>query len=185
LGQLKYEHQNVKEAPIWYLIPQVIFMMGIMAISMYPNLIINPLNEIVGNYFATTIQIDGYNVTSSLGYWNGNMVMMITMGVFVIPLIFLILLNGRMQKVKQFNIVYSAERPESPQTTHFAHNMFSHMYKALGGFTKPRINNFWNSVSEWSNSLAGTFRQVYTGNGQTYLLHIILYIVVLYIFLGA
>ncbi|MBT4576253.1 MAG: hypothetical protein HOB92_07260 [Candidatus Cloacimonetes bacterium] len=113
------------------------------------------------------------------------MVMMITMGVFVIPLIFLILLNGRMQKVKQFNIVYSAERPESPQTTHFAHNMFSHMYKALGGFTKPRINNFWNSVSEWSNSLAGTFRQVYTGNGQTYLLHIILYIVVLYIFLGA
>jgi len=184
LGQLKYEHQNVKEAPIWYLIPQVVFIMGIMAISMYPNLIINPLNEIVGNYFATTIQIDGYNVTSSLGYWNGNMVMMVTMGVFVVPLIFLILLNGRTQKVKQFNIVFSAERPESPQTTHFAHNMFSHMYKALGGFTKPRIQNFWNSVSEWSNSLAGTFRQIYTGNGQTYLLHIILYIVVLYIFLG-
>ena len=184
LGQLKYEHQNIKEAPIWYLIPQVIFMMGIMAISMYPNLIINPLNEIVGNYFATTIQIDGYNVTSSLGHWNGNMVMMVTMGVFVVPLIFLILFNGRMQKVKQFNIVFSAERPESPQTTHFAHNMFSHMYKALGGFTKPRIQNFWGSVSEWSNSLAGTFRQIYTGNGQTYLLHIILYIVVLYIFLG-
>jgi len=184
LGQLKYEHQNVKEAPIWYLIPQVIFMMSIMAISMYPNLIINPLNEIVVNYFASTIQIDGYNVTSSLGNWNGNMVMMITMGVFAVPLIFLILLNGRMQKVKQFNIVYSAERPESPQTTHFAHNMFSHMYKALGGFTKPRIQNFWNIVSEWSNSLAGLFRQIYTGNGQTYLLHIILYIVVLYILLG-
>ena len=184
LGQLKYEHQNVKEASIWYLIPQVIFMIGIMAISMYPNLIIQPLNTIVGNYFASTIQIDGYNVTSSLGNWNGNMVMMITMGVFAVPLIFLILLNGRMQKVKQFNIVYAAERPESPQTTHFAHNMFSHMYKALGGFTKPRIQNFWNSVCEWSNSLAGMFRQIYTGNGQTYLLHVILYIVVLYILLG-
>jgi len=184
LGQLKYEHQNVKEAPIYYLIPQVIFIMGIMAISMFPNLVIKPLNLIVGNYFASTIIIDGYNVTSSLGYWNGNMVMMVTMGVFIVPLLFLILFNGRTQKVKQFNIVYAAERPESPQTTHFAHNMFSHYYKALGGLTKPRILNFWNSVSEWSNSLAGLFRQIYTGNGQTYLLHILLYIVVLYIFLG-
>jgi len=184
LGQLKYEHQKVKEAPIWYLIPQVVFIMGIMAISMFPNLIITPLNNIVGNYFSSTIQIEGYKVTSSLGYWNGNMVMMVTMGVFMIPLIFLLLLNGRAQKVKQFNIVYSAERPESPQTTHFAHNMFSHMYKALGGLTKPRIQNFWNSVSDWSNSLAGLFRQFYTGNGQTYLLHILLYIIVLYIFLG-
>jgi len=184
LGQLKYEHQNVKEAPIYYLIPQVIFIMGIMAISMFPSLIIKPLNSIVGNYFPSTILIDGYKVTSSFGYWNGNMVMMVTMGVFIVPLVFLILFNGRTQKVKQFNIVFAAERPESPQTTHFAHNMFSHYYKALGDLTKPRIQNFWNSVSEWSNSLAGLFRQLYTGNGQTYLLHILLYIVVLYIFLG-
>ncbi len=184
LGQLKYEHQNIKEAPVWFIIPQYIFMAGIMAISMYPNLIIKPLNAIVGNYFNSTLVIDGYNITSSLGNWNGNLIMMVTMGAFAVPLLFLILLNGRTQKVKQFNIVYAAERPESPQTTHFAHNMYSHYFKALGGFTKPRIQNFWDSVCEWSNSLGGLFRQIYTGNGQTYLLHIILYIVVLYIFLG-
>ncbi|MCD6576587.1 MAG: hypothetical protein J7K66_01070, partial [Anaerolineaceae bacterium] len=184
LGQLKYEHQNIKEAPVWFIIPQYIFMAGIMAISMYPNLIIKPLNAIVGNYFNSTLVIDGYNITSSLGNWNGNLIMMVTMGAFAVPLLFLILLNGRTQKVKQFNIVYAAERPESPQTTHFAHNMYSHYFKALGGFTKPRIQNFWDSVCEWANSLGGLFRQIYTGNGQTYLLHIILYIVVLYIFLG-
>ncbi len=184
LGQLKYEHQNIKEAPVWFIIPQYIFMAGIMAISMYPNLIIKPLNAIVGHYFNSTLVIDGYNITSSLGNWNGNLIMMVTMGAFAVPLLFLILLNGRTQKVKQFNIVYAAERPESPQTTHFAHNMYSHYFKALGSFTKPRIQNFWDSVCEWSNSLGGLFRQIYTGNGQTYLLHIILYIVVLYIFLG-
>ena len=184
LGQLKYEHQNIKEAPVWFIIPQYIFMAGIMVISMYPNLIIKPLNAIVGNYFNSTLVIDGYNITSSLGNWNGNLIMMVTMGAFAVPLLFLILLNGRTQKVKQFNIVYAAERPESPQTTHFAHNMYSHYFKALGSFTKPRIQNFWDSVCEWSNSLGGLFRQIYTGNGQTYLLHIILYIVVLYIFLG-
>ncbi len=105
LGQLKYEHQNVKEASIYYLIPQVIFIMGIMAISMFPNLIIKPLNSIVGNYFSSTILIDGYNVTSSLGHWNGNMVMMVTMGVFIVPLLFLILFNGRTQKVFGYKFV--------------------------------------------------------------------------------
>ena len=184
LGQLKFEHQNIKEAPIWYLIPQFIFIAGIMAISVFPNLIINPLNTLVSNYLNSDVIIDGYKVTSSLGYWNGNMIMMVTMGVFVIPLILLIWFNGRTQKVKQFNIVFAGERPESPQTTHFAYNMFSHYHKALGDFTKPRILDFWNSVSEWSHSLASMFRQIYTGNGQTYLLHIILYIIVMYIILG-
>jgi len=184
LGQLKYEHQEVKEAPLWFIIPQYIFIMGIMAISMFPNLIIQPLNSIAMRYFDSSIIIDGYTISSSLGYWNGNMIMMVTMGIFVVPLTFLMLFNGRMQKVKQFNIVYAAERPESPQTTHVAHNMYAHYRKALGGWGKPRIWNFWHEASEWSHSLADFFRQLYTGNGQTYILHIIMYIVVIYFILG-
>ncbi|MDP8201553.1 MAG: proton-conducting transporter membrane subunit [Candidatus Tenebribacter burtonii] len=184
LGQLKYEHQNVKEAPIWFIIPQYIFIIGIMAISMFPNLIIQPLNSIAMRYFNSSIIIDGYTISSSLGYWNGNLVMYVTMGVFVVPLIFLMLFNGRMQKVKQFNIVYAAERPESPQTTHVAHNMYAHYRKALGGWGKPRIWDFWHEVSEWSHSLADSIRQLYTGNGQTYILHIIMYVIVIYFISG-
>ena len=184
LGQLKYEHQNIKEAPIWFIIPQYIFMAGIMAISAFPNLIIKPLNSIVGRYFDSSIIIDGYNITSSLGHWNGNLVMMVTMGVFIVPLLFLMLYNGKTQNVKQFNIVYAAERPESPQTTHVAHNMFAHYRKALGGWGKPRIWEFWHDAAEWAHSLGGFFRHLYTGNGQTYILHIILYIVAIYIIMG-
>lgn len=184
LGQLKYEHQEIKEAPIWFIIPQYIFIIGIMAISTFPNLIIKPLNAIAGHFFNSSLIIDGYNVTSSLGNWNGNLVMYVTMGVFAIPFIVLLLLNGKMQKVKQFNIVYAAERPESPQTTHVAHNMYAHFRKALGGWGKPRIWDFWHGTSEWSHSFADFFRRLYTGNGQTYVLHIILYIVIVYFILG-
>ncbi|MEA1972249.1 MAG: proton-conducting transporter membrane subunit, partial [Candidatus Cloacimonadota bacterium] len=184
LGQRKNEHKDLKEAPIWFIIPQYIFMIGIMAISMYPNLIIQPLNSIVGHYFQSSIMIDGYNIISSLGSWNGNLVMWITMVVFAVPLGFLILLNGKTQKVKQFNIVYAAERPESPQTTHVAHNMFAHYRKALGDWGKPRIWIFWHEATEWVHSLGNFFRHIYTGNGQTYILHILLYIVVIYIIWG-
>jgi len=94
------------------------------------------------------------------------------------------LVNGKTQNVKQFNIVYAAERPESPQTTHVAHNMFAHYRKALGGWGKPRIWEFWHDAAEWAHSLGGFFRHLYTGNGQTYILHIILYIVAIYIIMG-
>lgn len=184
LGQLKYEHQNIKEAPIWFIIPQYIFIIGIMAISMFPNLIIQPLNSIVGHYFNSTIAIDGYNITSSLGNWNGNMVMLVTMGVFIVPLALLMLFNRKVQTVKQFNIVYAAERPESPQTTHVAHNMYAHFRKALGGWGKPRIWEFWHDSAEWAHTFGDFFRRIYTGNGQTYILHIILYIVVIYFIMG-
>ena len=184
LGQLKYEHQNIKEAPFWFIIPQYIFMAGIMAISMFPNLIIKPLNVIAMRYFDSSIQIDGLTVFSELGHWNGNLVMYVTMAVFAVPFILLLILKGRTQKVKQFNIVYAAERPESPQTTHVAHNMYAHLRKALGRLTHPRVQLFWDSVAEWSHTLGGFFRRVYTGNGQTYILHIIMYVVVMYVVMG-
>ncbi|MCK5133605.1 MAG: NADH-quinone oxidoreductase subunit F [Candidatus Sabulitectum sp.] len=184
LGQLKYEHQEVREAPVWFIIPQFIFLGAIMAISMFPSLIIKPLNVIAMRYFDSSIQIEGLTIISDLGYWNGNLIMYVTMGVFAVPFILLLLVKGKTQKVKQFNIVYSAERPESPQTTHVAHNMYAHYRKALGSWTVPRVEAFWSGVSEWAHAFGGFFRRVYTGNGQTYVLYIIMYIVVIYAVMG-
>ncbi|MDY6915007.1 MAG: proton-conducting transporter membrane subunit, partial [Candidatus Cloacimonadota bacterium] len=177
LGQLKSRFQNVTEASAWYLIPQYIFIFAIMGISMYPNLIIKPLISAVQTYFGTTIQWQGYTVISSLGYWNGNAVMMVTMAVFILPLIWLLLRYRSMQKVQQFNIVYAAERPNTPETTHFAHNFYASYKKALGFWVQPIITRFWKKIDEWTNSTAAALRHIYTGNGQTYALHIIFYAV--------
>ncbi len=184
LGQAKYEHKDVKEAPMWFIIPQYIFIGAIMVLSTFPNLLIRPLSAMAGQYFDSNIVINGYNVSGSFGNWNGNLIMLITMGVFIVPLFFLMLFVGRVTKVKQFNIVYAAERPESPQTTHVAHNMYAHYRKALGGWGKPRILDFWNASAEWAHTMGDLFRRIYSGNGQTYLLHIILFFVVVFFFLG-
>ncbi len=183
LGQAKHEHKDVKEAPVWFILPQYIYIGAIMVLSTFPNLLIRPLSNIAKQYFSSNIIVDGYNVYSSYGHWNGNLIMLVTMGVFIVPLFFLILYIGKITKVKQFNIVFAAERPESPQTTHVAHNMFAHYRKALGGWGKPRISNFWQASAEWTHSLADVTRRIYSGNGQTYLLHIILFFVLVF-FLG-
>jgi hypothetical protein len=90
----------------------------------------------------------------------------------------------RPQKVKQFNIVFAAERPSRPETTHFAHNFFAPYRKALGFLTAPAVSRAWKYVSDGVLAIGGTIRQLYTGNGQTYALHILLFTVVLYLATG-
>ncbi len=189
LGQAKTAHKSVKEAPIWILIPQIIFMMLIMAISVFPNLITYPVSAMVNQYIPKPewLTWSGYTFTLQSeilsGKWNGNTVMMVTIGVFMLPLLWLLWVKTKVEKVKQLNIVFAAERPLKPETTHFAHNMFAPYNKALGFLVNPRATAFWNGVREWTNSLSAMFSHIYTGNGQTYLLHIFLYVVGLY-FLG-
>jgi NADH:ubiquinone oxidoreductase subunit 5 (subunit L)/multisubunit Na+/H+ antiporter MnhA subunit len=184
LGQLKDKYRNVKEASFWFLIPQIIFILGIMAISMFPNLILLPIMSAVQTQLPGNVQWEGYKVITTLGYWNGNAVMIITMCVFMIPLIWLLSRVRMVQKVEQFNIVYAAERPDKPQTTHYAYNFFSHYQKALGFLANRQVTDFWYSVSEWSHSFGSMFRHLYTGNAQTYALQIIIYMVVLFAILG-
>ena len=75
----------------------------------------------------------------------------------------------------------AAERPDRPETTHYAHNFFAHYRKALGFAVKPLATRFWNGTAEWIHSLAAAFRAIYTGNGQTYALHIVLFLLVWYL----
>ncbi len=184
LGQPKPQLKHVEEASLWYNIPAYIFILIIMAVSMFPNLILKPIISAVAFHFPQTLQWDGYAVLSSLGYWNGNAVMYVTMAVFIVPLIWLMISVGRPRKVKQFNMVYAAERPDRPETTHYAYNFFAPYEKALGFLVRPHAGRFWNAVSEWTQSLAALFRNIYTGNGQTYALQILLFVVVLYFIMG-
>lgn len=190
LGQAKPEHKDVKEAPIWMIIPQAIMIMVIMAISVFPNLITKPLSEAVATFIAKPdwLYWDAYNVVLNSpilkANWNGNLIMYVTMGVFMIPLLWLMLVNARTQKVKQFNIVFAAERPFKPWTTHYAYNMFAPYQKALGFLIRPRVTAFYDGVAEWTHSISASLCRLYSGNGQTYMLHIFLYMIIMYLIMG-
>ncbi|MCF7885893.1 MAG: NADH-quinone oxidoreductase subunit F [Candidatus Marinimicrobia bacterium] len=181
LGQLKDKHRQVKEAPVWFLIPQVILIGAIMLFSTYPAFILGPvgkmLNDILPENALIWENLDAYSI---YGHWNGFLIMMITGGIFVIVFLWLYFLNRKAQKVKQFNIVYAAERPSRPELTHVGYNFFAHYKKALGSLSQPYVTKFWNTMADIFHSSAGFIRRIYTGDGQTYILHIIIFIVVVY-----
>jgi hypothetical protein len=107
--------------------------------------------------------------------------MVIVMGIFATIFVWLFLINRNAKKVKQFNIVYAAERPFRPETTHFAYNFFAPYKKAVGFLVAPGITNFWSAATEGIHAIADKIRSIYNGNGQTYLLHIIVFVVLVYI----
>jgi formate hydrogenlyase subunit 3/multisubunit Na+/H+ antiporter MnhD subunit len=182
LGQRKLEHRQLREAPAMLLVPQFVLIAVIMLLSAYPKLLLDPLSAAVAPYLPGVLVWEGTALQTHLGYWNAPLVMGVVAGVWVVPLIILLLLSLTMkiQPVKQFNIVYAAERPDRPEDTHFAYQFFAHYDRALGFLVKPRATAFWRAANEWAHTLAATLRALYTGNGQTYALFILLFFLVLY-----
>ena len=108
--------------------------------------------------------------------------MMIVGGLFCLVFAWLLIINRKTQTVKQFNIVYAAEQPSLPETTQYSYNFFAHYRKAIGFLAMPLVTNFWDALSDTLHTTSDLIRKIYSGNGQTYALHIIIYITIFYFF---
>ncbi|MCK5822014.1 MAG: hypothetical protein KAH17_09005 [Bacteroidales bacterium] len=186
LGQPKDKFRQVKEAPVWYIIPQIILIIGIMVFSARPDLILKPVGELLsGSAYFPTDPLNWESVTAStnLGYWSGYKIMLVIGVMFMVLLGWLLLMSRKAQKIKQFDIVYAGETPFTPGTTHFSHNMFAPLYRAIGFLTLPMITQSWNRVNSTVHDFADSARKIYSGNGQSYLVQILAYVVIVYLIL--
>ena len=182
LGQLKDEHRNVSEISIWLLIPVYLLLIAIMVVSAMPEFILQPLGTYLTTIFPNGGLVwDGALASTDLGYWNAFAIMSTVMVTFLAVLIWSLILNRKPQRIGQFNIVYSAEAPERPETTHVAYNMYAGYNKALGFLITPIVEKFWARASEWLASTAQYFGTIlYTGNGQTYATYVVMYVIAFY-----
>ncbi|MBL7906131.1 MAG: hypothetical protein JNL22_13995 [Bacteroidales bacterium] len=188
LGQLKDNLRKVKEASLWILLPQYLVIAVIMAVSTVPGLLLERIGKLLAKTFPdggllwvdSKIPFGARTAISEYGYWNGTYVMLVTIGIFGILLIVQLLMQRNNKKVGQFNIVYSGERPSTPETTHHAYNFYAHYSKALGFLMVPLAERFWTWISERVHDIAHQLRQLYNGNGQVYLMHIMFFFLVCY-----
>ncbi|MBL7003339.1 MAG: NADH-quinone oxidoreductase subunit F [Gammaproteobacteria bacterium] len=183
LGQLKDEHRRLKEAPFWLIVPQMIYVVCLLVFAMVPGLALRHVDQYINQFFPQGgLNWDGLTITSNFGYWSPISVMIVVAVIFVSLFAWLLFINRKAQKVKQFNIVYSAERPYRPETTHYAWNFFAPYRKALGFLTQPLVTIFWNSVMDLLHTSAELLRRFYTGDGQTYAVQLLAFVVAVYLF---
>ncbi len=187
LGQLKDDHRQIKEAPFWIMLPQMIYVAALMVFAVVPGLLLRHVDAYLSPFFAESAARGGLNwqgltITSDYGYWSPIPIMVIIAIIFALLFAWLVFVNRKAQKVKQFNIVYSAERPFRPETTHFAWNFFAPYRKAMGFLIQPFVTRFWETLTELLHTIADLFRRFYTGNGQTYAIQLLAFVVVVYLF---
>jgi len=182
LGMPKPAHKNVKEAPVWLIIPQFILIIGIIVFSVMPGLLLKPISSIIDPVFPSTMHWNNLTVFSSLDYWNGTFMMILVVVIFILITLYLLWHGPRPQKVEPFNIVFAAERPYRPETTHYAYDFFAPYKRVMAPILHPLVQRFWDTISEWVQTSAGIIRLIYTGNMQTYAMYIFLYGVILYLF---
>lgn len=182
LGQLHDEHRTVKEAPIWLVIPQMLFVAVLVGFAVLPGMLLQQVDAYIGAYFGDQPLVwEGRTIISQYGYWNPIAIMMVIAIIFVAVFLILMGMNHNAQKVKQFNIVFSTERPYKPQTTHFAWNFFAPYRKAIGLIEAPVVTTFWTGITDAFAGTAEFGRRLYNGNGQTYAVHVLFFVVAVYL----
>ncbi len=182
LGQMKDEHRRVKEAPFWLVLPQMIYVAILMVVAVVPGLVLRHVDGYLSRFFPEgALNWEGLTITSDFGYWSPVSIMLVVGVIFATLLAWLLFVNRKAQRVKQFNIVYAAERPFRPETTHFAWNFFAPYRKALGFLTQPLVTRFWEAQTDFLHSLSDVLRRLYCGNGQTYAVHLLAFVVVVYL----
>jgi len=183
LGQLKDEHRKIREAPFWIVVPQVIYVLFLLGFAILPGLALSKVDNFMDGFFPDGgLNWDqGLTITSNFGYWSPVSIMIVVGVIFATLFGWLLFVNRKAQRVKQFNIVFAAERPYRPETTHFAWNFFAPYRKALGFMTQPFVTRFWDSLVDLLHSGADVSRRIYTGNGQTYAIHFLAFVVVVYL----
>jgi formate hydrogenlyase subunit 3/multisubunit Na+/H+ antiporter MnhD subunit len=181
LGQLKDEFRRVKEAPFWIVLPQMIYVALLMVFAIFPGIALRRVDAYLNQFFPEGgLGWNGNEITSNFGYWNPVAIMIIICVIFGVLLAWLMFVDRKAQKVKQFNIVFSSEAPYRPETTHFAWNFFAPYRKALGFLVKPLATIFWDTLTDLLHTGADVARRWYTGNGQTYAFHFLLFVVVVF-----
>jgi len=182
LGQLKDEHRRVKEVPFWLILPQMIFVACLMIFALVPGMALRHVDAYISQFHADgALGWEGLTITSQFGYWSPVSIMIVVGVIFATLFAWLLFVNRKAQKVKQFNIGFAAERPFRPETTHFAWNFFAPYRKALGFMTEPVVERFWAAIVDLVHTSADLLRRLYTGDGQTYAIQLLAFVVVVYL----
>ena len=182
LGQLKDEHRRVKEVPFWLILPQMIFVACLMIFALVPGMALRHVDAYISQFHPEgALGWEGLTITSQFGYWSPVSIMIVVGVIFATLFAWLVFVNRKARKVKQFNIGFAAERPFRPETTHFAWNFFAPYRKALGFMTEPVVERFWAAIVDLVHTSADLLRRLYTGDGQTYAIQLLAFVVVVYL----
>ena len=184
LGQEEKETEHVKEAPLTMIIPMVILALILIVTGAYPGILFEPIAN--GMHYLgysdvnwdMSVLVNVWGEESNMAYIN------LTIGVvFVVIFIFLTLKNLKGTRyVGTKDISTSGEIPTENENLTFQLDFFKPFQRAAAPLYKRSMDKIWNDLGNALEAIFDYTRRIYSGNGQTYALFVVIFLVILLIF---
>src|SRR5262245_50920406 len=156
---------DIREAPAPLLIAQYLLVAGILLLSFFPKLLIEPISQAIDPDFASTLVWQGMSLELIYGYWNPLPTMAFAVAVSAVL----------------FLILRGLQRSGGIGTLAMKEEDFYALCRSIAiVLTPPLARRFWYGAADLVVMGADWARRVYTGNGQLYALLILYYFIVLY-----
>ncbi len=180
LGQEEPEYDHVKEAPAIMVIPMVILSLLLLVLGAFPGLLFEPIANAMA-YMG--VHVD-WNMTVLSNVWGDTVHMepiwTSILIVFVIAATFLTFKNRKSTRyVTTKDIHTSGEIPEAHENMTYAVDFYRPFERAIEPVLKRKMDEYYNSIGQGLESLFGFLRKIYTGNGQTYAVYVIIFLSIL------
>lgn len=187
LGQLSPRNAHVKEAPLTLIIPQGILAMSIMILGFKPTILLNllvPAMEAIPGLSGIAPVIQGDMVLTTMGTWNAWMTGLMVVGLFGGAFVFYWATGHKPRYVGQLDIGFAGELPPSADEVHYSNNFFRPYRRALAFLPAVKAESIFRGTVKTVYMFGDGVRALFTGDGRTYLAHVLIFLVLLFVFLN-
>ncbi len=183
LGQEEKEWEHVKEAPVLMVIPMIILAGGTFLLGTFPGLVIKPISAGLEQLGYAATQGKYWEMSMLFNEWGDQVVLepilYAIIAVFAFFLVFLLIKNHKNTRyVSTKDISTSGEVPKEHENLTFIQNFFQPFLRAVEPLMKRQIDFYYNGFGKGIEALFDFTRRIYTGNGQTYALYAIIFVVI-------
>jgi len=187
LGQEEKEWEHVKEAPATMVVPMMILAIISVVLGTFPQLILKPINAAMIFYGMPDTYGVLWKESMLFNNWGNqiglNPIMYGIMAVFITVAIFLFFKNrSRTRYVTTKDISTSGEIIKEHENLTFSQNFFQPFLRAVEPVMKRQIDKYMLSFAKGIEDLFEFTRRIYNGNGQTYAIYAMIFLIILLVF---
>jgi len=162
----------------------IILSLSTLLFGVYPGLLLDPISSAMsylGNFNNT------YETSILFNDW-GNLVNMNTIMsaigiIFVIVAVIITIIGYKKTRyVTTKDIHTSGEIPTENENLTYAVDFYKPFERALGSVLKPSVDKFFTYFGNLLEESFEHLRYIYTGNGQTYAMYVMVFLLILFLF---
>lgn len=184
LGQEEDDTIDVTEVPWSMRLPMVTLAIFTLVVGVFPGLLLEPISKAVAYLGVDGISYETSILFNSFGNRvDMNSVITVISIVFVGAAIFLTIKNRKKTRyVTTKDIHTSGEIPTENENLTYQLDFYKPFERALGGVLKPSVDKIYNRIASNLEQAFDHLRYIYTGNGQTYAMYVVIFLVILILF---